>query len=77
MRLAFATSLAVSRCCCSSAASSLPSSACSLVYRRCASAGSILALVTLMLAAGVEIVLDEVKFPNGGPGFRGVVNSLS
>jgi branched-chain amino acid transport system permease protein len=39
--------------------------------------GLYLALVTLMLAAGVEIVLNEVKFPNGGGGFGGVVDSLS
>jgi branched-chain amino acid transport system permease protein len=39
--------------------------------------GLYLALVTLMLAAGVEIVLNQVKFPNGGPGFGGVVKSLS
>jgi branched-chain amino acid transport system permease protein len=39
--------------------------------------GLYLALVTLMLAAGVEIVLGEVKFPNGGSGFKGVVKTLS
>ena len=39
--------------------------------------GLYLALVTLMLAAGVEIVLASIKFPNGGPGFRGLVDSLS
>jgi branched-chain amino acid transport system permease protein len=30
-----------------------------------------------MLAAGVEIVLANIKFPNGGPGFRGISKSLS
>jgi branched-chain amino acid transport system permease protein len=39
--------------------------------------GLYLALVTLMLAAGVEIVLASIKFPNGGPGFRGLVESLN
>jgi branched-chain amino acid transport system permease protein len=39
--------------------------------------GLYLALVTLMLAAGVEIVLGVVKFPNGGPGFRGLVETIS
>ena len=39
--------------------------------------GLYLALVTLMLAAGVEIVLASTKFPNGGPGFRGLVESLN
>jgi branched-chain amino acid transport system permease protein len=39
--------------------------------------GLYLALVTLMLAAGVEIVLGATKFPNGGTGFKGVVASLS
>jgi branched-chain amino acid transport system permease protein len=39
--------------------------------------GLYLALVTLMLAAGMEIVLSTVKFPNGGSGFKGVVASLS
>jgi branched-chain amino acid transport system permease protein len=39
--------------------------------------GLYLALVTLMLAAGVEIVLGEIKFPNGGSGFKGVVESIS
>ena len=39
--------------------------------------GLYLALVTLMLAAGVEIVLASIKFPNGGPGFRGLVETLS
>jgi branched-chain amino acid transport system permease protein len=39
--------------------------------------GLYLALVTLMLAAGVEIVLASIKFPNGGTGFRGIVESLS
>src|SRR4029077_7128217 len=39
--------------------------------------GLYLALVTLMLAAGMEIVLSTIKFPNGGSGFKGVVASLS
>lgn len=39
--------------------------------------GLYLALVTLMLAAGVEILLAELKFPNGGTGFKGVSKSLS
>jgi len=39
--------------------------------------GLYLALVTLMLAAGLEIVLGEIKFPNGGPGFKGVVETIS
>ena len=39
--------------------------------------GLYLALVTLMLAAGMEIVLGQTKFPNGGSGFKGVVKSLS
>lgn len=39
--------------------------------------GLYLALVTLMLAAGVEILIAEIKFPNGGPGFKGLSKSLS
>lgn len=39
--------------------------------------GLYLALVTLMLAASVEIVLSQIKFPNGGGGFGGVVTQLS
>jgi branched-chain amino acid transport system permease protein len=39
--------------------------------------GLYLALVTLMLAAGMEIVLGETKFPNGGTGFKGVAKTLS
>jgi branched-chain amino acid transport system permease protein len=39
--------------------------------------GLYLALVTLMLAAGMEIVLNNFKFANGGPGFKGVATSLS
>ncbi len=39
--------------------------------------GLYLALVTLMLAAGMEIVLGEIKFPNGGSGFKGLVTSIS
>jgi branched-chain amino acid transport system permease protein len=39
--------------------------------------GLYLALVTLMLVAAVEIMLGELKFPNGGPGFRGLDATLS
>ena len=39
--------------------------------------GLYLALVTLMLAAGTEIILAELKFPNGGKGFKGSVKNLS
>jgi branched-chain amino acid transport system permease protein len=39
--------------------------------------GLYLALVSLMLVAAVEIILGELKFPNGGPGFRGVDATLS
>lgn len=39
--------------------------------------GLYLALVTLMLAAGVEIALGQLQFPNGGSGFKGVVKTLS
>jgi branched-chain amino acid transport system permease protein len=39
--------------------------------------GLYLALVTLMLVAGVELMINEFKFANGGGGFRGVVKSLS
>jgi branched-chain amino acid transport system permease protein len=39
--------------------------------------GLYLALVTLMLAAAVEIVLFQLKFPNGGTGFTGVAEDLS
>ena len=38
--------------------------------------GLYLALVTLMLAAGIEIVLTELKFANGGSGFRGLARNL-
>jgi branched-chain amino acid transport system permease protein len=38
--------------------------------------GLYLALVTLMMAATVELVLGQIKFPNGGPGFTGVVDNL-
>ena len=38
--------------------------------------GLYLALVTLMLAAGMEIVLGVTKFANGGSGFQGLVTSL-
>ena len=39
--------------------------------------GLYLALVTLMLALAVEIVLFQLKFPNGGGGFTGVAEDLS
>jgi branched-chain amino acid transport system permease protein len=39
--------------------------------------GLYLALVSLMLVAAVEILLNDLKFANGGPGFRGVAKSLS
>ncbi len=39
--------------------------------------GLYLALVTLMLAAGVEILIAEIKFPNGGSGFKGLSKSIS
>jgi branched-chain amino acid transport system permease protein len=39
--------------------------------------GLYLALVTLMLVAGMELVLSQVKFPNGGGGFSGVAEDLS
>jgi branched-chain amino acid transport system permease protein len=38
--------------------------------------GLYLALVTLMLAAGVETLLFQFKFPNGGGGFKGVASDL-
>jgi branched-chain amino acid transport system permease protein len=38
--------------------------------------GLYLALVTLMLAAGVETLLFQFKFPNGGTGFKGVATDL-
>ncbi len=39
--------------------------------------GLYLALVTLMLAAAVEILLFQLKFPNGGGGFTGVADDLA
>lgn len=39
--------------------------------------GLYLALVTLMLAVGVEIILFQLKLPNGGSGFTGVAESLT
>jgi branched-chain amino acid transport system permease protein len=38
--------------------------------------GLYLALVTLMLVAGVEITLSNLQFPNGGSGFSGVVTDI-
>jgi branched-chain amino acid transport system permease protein len=38
--------------------------------------GLYLAIVTLMLAASVEIVIAELKFANGGNGLRGVAKNL-
>lgn len=39
--------------------------------------GLYLALVTLMVAGGVEVILSTVRFPNGGEGFWGVVPSVA
>lgn len=39
--------------------------------------GLYLALVTLMVAGGVEVILSTVRFPNGGEGFWGVMPSVS
>jgi branched-chain amino acid transport system permease protein len=39
--------------------------------------GLYLALVTLMLAMGVETLLFQVGFPNGGSGFKGIASTLS
>ncbi len=36
--------------------------------------GLYLSLVTLMIAAAVAVVLSVLKFPNGGPGFAGLVD---
>ena len=38
--------------------------------------GLYLAMVTLMAAAGATVVLNTLKFPNGGPGFKGLVESV-
>ena len=39
--------------------------------------GLYLALVTLMLAAAIELVLRVLQFPNGGGGFKGVSSDLT
>ncbi len=39
--------------------------------------GLYLALVTLMLAVGVEVILFRLKFANGGPGFNGLALTMS
>jgi branched-chain amino acid transport system permease protein len=39
--------------------------------------GLYLSLVTLMTAAAVGILINILKFPNGGPGFSGVVKDLA
>ncbi len=39
--------------------------------------GLYLALITLMLAGAISIVLTQVDFPNGGPGFLGHTESSS
>ena len=38
--------------------------------------GLYLALVTLLLAVGIEIALNRIKLPTGGPGFRGVAFAI-
>jgi branched-chain amino acid transport system permease protein len=35
-----------------------------------------LAMVTLMAAGGISVLLNGLKFPNGGPGFKGIVQSV-
>lgn len=39
--------------------------------------GLYLALITLMVAGGIEVVLSTVRFPNGGEGFWGVMPSTA
>jgi branched-chain amino acid transport system permease protein len=39
--------------------------------------GLYLALITLMSAAAIGVVLRAWNFPNGGPGFKGVNNSIT
>ena len=39
--------------------------------------GLYLALVTLMAASGLEVVFSTFRFPNGGPGFWGVMPSVA
>jgi branched-chain amino acid transport system permease protein len=36
-----------------------------------------LAMITLMAAGGLSVVLGGLKFPNGGSGFKGLVESVS
>jgi branched-chain amino acid transport system permease protein len=35
-----------------------------------------LAMITLMAAGGVSVVLNGFQFPNGGPGFKGLVQAV-
>jgi branched-chain amino acid transport system permease protein len=35
-----------------------------------------LAMITLMAAGGITVLLNGLKFPNGGPGFKGIVQSV-
>ena len=39
--------------------------------------GLYLALVTLMAASGLEVIFSTFRFPNGGPGFWGVLPSVA
>jgi branched-chain amino acid transport system permease protein len=39
--------------------------------------GIYLALITLFAAGGINVILQNLQFPNGGPGFRGVVKDVS
>lgn len=39
--------------------------------------GLYLALITLMAAGGIEVILSTFRFPNGGPGFWGVMPSVA
>lgn len=39
--------------------------------------GIYLSLITLMSAAGFLVILSEAKFPNGGPGFKGLVQEVT
>jgi branched-chain amino acid transport system permease protein len=38
--------------------------------------GLYLAMITLMAAGGITIVLNGLSFPNGGPGFKGLVTTV-
>ncbi len=35
-----------------------------------------LAMITLMAAGGLTVILNGLRFPNGGPGFKGLVTSV-